>query len=241
MASDLLRNMYKSSRPPLPSPLQHPITDLPEDVEAEELEDESMDSFSADLATTMSFQDPTPAIHPSKNPAVFSVSSRYGPLEWSSYFEEKKYFKVTGESVSESDITFNVYETRGRPGAPLFVMHHGAGSGALGFALAAKEIRAIVGMDASILCFDARGHGTPLGMRQLLADDWNPWWLFLLTATSLFQIGETTSSDDHNLSLDRLAKDLKNVVHAAYGDHLPDIVLVGHRYSIYSVLSLHSL
>ncbi|KAF9301235.1 Protein phosphatase methylesterase 1 [Mortierella antarctica] len=158
--------MYKSSRPPLPSPLQHSITDLP-DVEVEQLEDESMDSFSADLATTMSFQDPTPAIHPSKNPAVFSVSSRYGPLEWSSYFEEKKSFTVPGESESEGDITFNVYQTRGRPGAPLFVMHHGAGSGALGFALAAKEIRSIVGMDASTLCFDARGHGNPLGGSNL--------------------------------------------------------------------------
>lgn len=51
-----------------------------------------------------------------------------------------------------------------------------------------------------------------------------------MTAISPIQIGETTSSDDHNLSLDRLAKDLKNVVHAAYGEHLPDIVLVGHRY-----------
>lgn len=51
-----------------------------------------------------------------------------------------------------------------------------------------------------------------------------------MTALSLIQIGETTSSDDHNLSLDRLAKDLKNVLHAAYGEHLPDIVLVGHRY-----------
>lgn len=162
MASDLLRNMYKTSRPPLPSPLQHSISDLPEDVEGEQLEDESIDSFSSDLATTMSFQDPTPAIHPSKNPAVFSVSSRYGPLEWSSYFEEKQFFTVSGEVESEGDITFNVYQTKGKPGAPLFVMHHGAGSGALGFALAAKEIRSIAGMDASILCFDARGHGNPL-------------------------------------------------------------------------------
>jgi hypothetical protein len=44
-------------------------------------------------------------------------------------------------------------------------------------------------------------------------------------------IGETTSGDENNLSLDRLAKDLKNVIHATYGEDLPDIILVGHRYS----------
>ncbi|KAG0341729.1 Protein with carboxyl methyl esterase activity [Podila humilis] len=206
MASDLLRNMYKTSRPPMPSPLQHSTTDLIEDTVVEERLDheEAMDSVSTDLCTTsLTFQDPTPAIHPSKNPAVFNVASRYGPLEWSNYFEEKSFVTVPCKNGKEQEsngniITFAVYQIRGRPGAPVFVMHHGAGSGALGFALSSKEIRNIVGMDASILCFDARGHG------------------------------ETTSSDDHNLSLDRLAKDLASVVHAVYGEHLPDIVLVGH-------------
>lgn len=37
------------------------------------------------------------------------------------------------------------------------------------------------------------------------------------------------SGDEHNLSLDRLARDLENVIFAVYGQHLPDIILVGHR------------
>ncbi|KAF9428440.1 Protein with carboxyl methyl esterase activity [Podila epigama] len=194
--SNLQKSMFKSSRPPLPSPLQNSVNALSEQVEEEN--EENVDSFSTDLGSTLSFQDPAPAIHPSKNPNVYSVSDRYGPLDWGNYFDEKQFVTVPGDSGPESDITFNVYHNRGKPGAPLFVMHHGAGSGALGFALAAKEIRSLVGQDVAVLCFDARGHG------------------------------ETTSGNDHDLSLDRLANDLTNVVHAVYGEKLPDLLLVGH-------------
>ncbi|KAI1300542.1 carboxyl methyl esterase activity protein, partial [Mortierella claussenii] len=38
----------------------------------------------------------------------------------------------------------------------------------------------------------------------------------------------TTSGDDNNLSLGRLAKDLENIIHAAYDEHAPEIILVGH-------------
>ncbi|KAF9343728.1 hypothetical protein BGX26_005302, partial [Mortierella sp. AD094] len=182
MSSELLRNMYKGKPPPLPPHFDDNGNNIDE-------EGEMQDRFST-----------LPAVHPSKmnRPPVYSASDRYAPLDWKDYFDDRRLLTVPGESESEADITFNIFETRGKPGAPLFVMHHGAGLCALSFALSAREIKKIVNKDASILSFDCRGHG------------------------------ETISGDEHNLSLDRLAKDLKNVIHAAYGEHTPDIILVGH-------------
>jgi len=53
-------------------------------------------------------------------------------------------------------------------------------------------------------------------------------------------LGETRSGDEHNMSLDRLARDLKNVLAALYGAQLPEIILVGHRYSYISFWSSSS-
>ncbi|KAF8941952.1 hypothetical protein BGZ47_007023 [Haplosporangium gracile] len=193
MTNDMLRNMYKGRPPPLP-----PHLDDDDDDSAET--GDTFDSHSS------SFLNPSPAVHPSKlrqggasgGRGLHSTSNRYAPLEWNAFFQEKRSVTVPAEAEDEADITFNVYETKGKPGAPVFVMHHGAGLAALSFALTAREIRKLVGDEAGLLSFDARGHG------------------------------ETTSGDEHNLSLDRLAKDLKNVIHAVYSQYPPDIILVGH-------------
>ncbi|KAI1321346.1 Protein phosphatase methylesterase 1 [Mortierella claussenii] len=137
MANDMLRNMYKARLPPLP-----PHHGDEDDNDA----DEALNDFSS-LA----------AVHPSKA-TRFSASSRYAPLDWKDYFEENRLLTVPGENEEEA-ITFNVYETRGKPKAPVFVTHHGAGLGGLTFALTAKHIKKIVGMGASILAYDCRGHG----------------------------------------------------------------------------------
>ncbi|KAF9918851.1 hypothetical protein BX616_005026 [Lobosporangium transversale] len=181
MANEMLRNMYKSRPPPLPP---HFGDD----------DDESSDDILHNSFSSLT------AVHPFKmnRSANYSLSDRYAPLAWNEYFENKRYLTVPGDRAEEAEITFNIYETHGNSGAPVFVMHHGAGLSALSFALTAKEIKNIVNKDASVLSFDCRGHG------------------------------ETMSSDDNNLSLDRLAKDLKNVIHAVYGDHPPEIILVGH-------------
>ncbi|KAF9145924.1 Conserved oligomeric Golgi complex subunit 2 [Linnemannia schmuckeri] len=193
MTNDMLRNMYKGRPPPLPPRLDDDDDDLAETGD-------SFDSHSS------SFLNPSPAVHPSKlrqggasgGRGLPSASNRYAPLEWNAFFQEKRSVTVPAEAEDEADITFNVYETKGRPGAPVFVMHHGAGLAALSFALTARGIRKLVGDEVGLLSFDVRGHG------------------------------ETTSGDENNLSLDRLAKDLENVIHAVYGQHLPDIILVGH-------------
>lgn len=190
--------MYKNRPPPLP-----PHFDEDDDSDggnvSGDIDIEISDSLGA-LSSSHAFQLPSPAVHPSRlgRSSASNAADRYAPLDWKDYFDEKRFVTVPGEDETEAEITFNVFENRGKPGSPLFVMHHGAGLAALSFALTAKEIKQAVGMEASVLSFDCRGHG------------------------------ETTSGDENNLSLDRLAKDLKNVLHATYGEDLPDIILVGH-------------
>ncbi|KAK8082043.1 Protein phosphatase methylesterase 1 [Apiospora saccharicola] len=87
--------------------------------------------------------------------------------------------------------------------APLFVMHHGAGSSGLSFAVCASEIRKRVPA-AGILSTDARGHG--------------------MTATP--------AGEELDLSLGTLAKDLLTVITMTKAEmkwaELPPIILVGH-------------
>ncbi|KAG0227346.1 Protein with carboxyl methyl esterase activity [Actinomortierella wolfii] len=215
MSGDLLRQVFK--KPP-PLPYDPELDELDEEAAAaQELESGDMlkplqhgASSSATTTTRLGFS-------AARGPS--GMSSRYAPLPWSDFFETKRSIPIYASSSStvplqqqeqqgdgeekeeeeEPEIVFNVYETRGKPGSPLFVLHHGAAHCGLSFALTADRIRALAGDSVSILAFDMRGHG------------------------------ETQSKDEYNHSLDRLATDLKNVVHAAYEDQLPDqIILVGH-------------
>jgi protein phosphatase methylesterase 1 len=159
MANQMLRNMYKNRPPPLP-----PHFDEDDDSDSGnvsgDIDVEISDSLGA-LSTSHAFQLPSPAVHPSKlgRSSASNAADRYAPLDWKDYFDEKRFVTVPGEDETEAEITFNVFENRGKPGSPLFVMHHGAGLAALSFALTAKEIKQAVGMEASVLSFDCRGHG----------------------------------------------------------------------------------
>ncbi|KAF9194333.1 Conserved oligomeric Golgi complex subunit 2 [Haplosporangium sp. Z 11] len=152
MTNDMLRKMYKGRPPPFPPHL--------DDLDNDNEDAEANDTF----GSSTTFQSPAPAVHPSKlnRSGVYSASARYAPLDWKDYFESKRSVTVQGEGESEADITFNVFETREKPDAPLFVMHHGAGLCALTFALTAREIRKIAGEDASVLSYDVRGHGVAI-------------------------------------------------------------------------------
>ncbi|CAG8466865.1 11392_t:CDS:2 [Ambispora gerdemannii] len=114
------------------------------------------------------------------------------------------------EEVIEEEDTFDansiakkVYETPATKDntGPIFVLHHGAGYSGLSFALCASNIRREMEGTASILAYDCRGHGF------------------------------TRTSDDTNLSLDRLSEDLVNVVNLVYSKEelkKHDIFLIGH-------------
>ena len=66
---------------------------------------------------------------------------------WKSYFDSCR------------DLEFSVYEARQDKG-PLYVFHHGGGHTALTWALTVSYLKQLG--PCSILCYDARGHGTAL-------------------------------------------------------------------------------
>ncbi|KAF9964938.1 hypothetical protein BGZ70_005712, partial [Mortierella alpina] len=134
--------------------------------------------------------------------------SPYAPLDWKGYFDTKRTVPISTD-LDPSELTFCVYETnRDLTNVPLIVLHHGAGFCARSFATTARELKTLLGDQARLLCFDVRGHG------------------------------ETTSKDQHNLHVERLAKDLQNLLLTLYGpgsdspEPMPDLFLVGHSMGV---------
>ncbi|KAF9436182.1 hypothetical protein BGZ76_004650 [Entomortierella beljakovae] len=136
-----------------------------------------------------------------------SDKEKYSPLDWRIFFETKRQISIPIE-LDPTQITFTVYETnREEFDLPVILLHHGAGHCALSFAVAARELKALVGDKVRIVSFDIRGHG------------------------------ETTSTEQHNLDIDRLAKDLQNLLLTLYTPtpsvfegttSMPELLLVGH-------------
>ncbi|KAJ3350488.1 Protein phosphatase methylesterase 1 [Entophlyctis luteolus] len=84
------------------------------------------------------------------------------------------------------------------PKAPLIVMHHGAGSSALSFSLAAVRLAQLLAADcASVVAYDARGHGATL-------------------------------CSNETLDMTQLVADLVTIVAAVRRDESQEVVLVGH-------------
>ncbi|TQS35795.1 hypothetical protein Golomagni_03772 [Golovinomyces magnicellulatus] len=98
-----------------------------------------------------------PAQHPesSARPEGHIEKKKYAILSWTSFFERELQIHSETESVQ---IIYHAYLTSPVGNAPLFVMHHGAGSSGLSFAQIALEIRKLL-PSAGILSLDARGHG----------------------------------------------------------------------------------
>lgn len=83
-----------------------------------------------------------------------TAQSRYAPVPWTAYFDQE--IRLSSE---DSAISHHVYFTPpGDSSAPLFVMHHGAGSSGLSFAACAVEMRRQA-PNVGIVSIDARGHG----------------------------------------------------------------------------------
>jgi protein phosphatase methylesterase 1 len=164
-----------------------------------------------------------------------SVSRGRSSLEqipWTTYFERELFLeRPAGEGESESSIVHHAYLTSPVDKGPLFVMHHGAGSSGLSFAVLLSEIRKRL-PSAGILSLDARGHGltrVPGAMAASTAsngedsgrlDDSIP------RPTS----GATAEAPD--LTLSTLTADLLAVIELTraqmHWPQLPPIVLVGH-------------
>lgn len=103
----------------------------------------------------------------------------------------------------------HIYLTLPAAKGPLFVLHHGAGSSGLSFALFAAELRKAL-PNCGVLSVDARGHGETA----------------VKTPDGQFK------GEPYDLSLDLLSSDLVDAVRLLQAKlewpQLPDIVLVGH-------------
>lgn len=125
-------------------------------------------------------------------------------IHWSDYFTQE--FYLDQDRPGQGHAKFHVYLTPPvNAKAPLLVLHHGAGSSAMTFALMAKEVRkAMPGI--GILAVEARDHGSVV---------WN-------------SDGEV----DNNLSIDLLSQDLLDMLHLTQAKagwkEVPTIVLIGH-------------
>jgi protein phosphatase methylesterase 1 len=180
--SDLAKHFAKAKLSSLPPP-----EPLPEELP--EYEDDSSSASSMSSTGTVmptNTQRPAPAIH------------------WSDYFAQELYLKQS--RPGEGHAKFHVYVTPPASSrAPLLVLHHGAGSSAMSFALMAKEVKKAM-PELGILAIEARDHGS-----VVFGADGNI---------------------DTNLSVDVLSQDLVDMLLLTQEKlgwpELPAIVLIGH-------------
>ena len=120
-------------------------------------------------------------------------------IPWTVYFERELHLT----SEADPGVTYHAYVTSPTEKGPLFVMHHGAGSSGLSFAVVTSEIRKLL-PTAGVLALDCRGHGETAAPKETEMD----------------------------MSLQTLSLDLFTVIECAKAEMgwqtLPPIVLVGH-------------
>ncbi|KAF2187772.1 protein phosphatase methylesteras-like protein 1 [Zopfia rhizophila CBS 207.26] len=132
-------------------------------------------------------------------------SQRPAPsVRWSDYFAQEFYLEQ--KSSSGGHAKFHVYLTPpSSPKAPLLVLHHGAGSSALSFALFAKEVQKQL-PDAGVLAVEARDHGSVV---------WGP-----------------EGHVNNDLSINVLSQDMVDMMYLTQAKmgwtELPTVVLIGH-------------
>jgi protein phosphatase methylesterase 1 len=179
--SDLAKTFAKTKLSSLP-----PELPLYEDHEREDDSSSASSMSSTGTVIPTTTQRPAPAIH------------------WSDYFTQEFYLERP-ETSESSHAKFHVYFIPPEPKGVLLVLHHGAGSSALSFALFAQEIRKAL-PEAGVLAIEARDHGSVV---------WKP-----------------DGSVDTNLSVELLSQDLFSMLQLTAlklsWKELPPIVLIGH-------------
>ncbi|KAF4976292.1 hypothetical protein FZEAL_7008 [Fusarium zealandicum] len=182
------------------------FNELEEEPEADQVPElpEAMDDDSSSASSASSVSS-TGTVIPSPNQRLFARPqgvARGRTLEqipWTTYFERE----LSLRSEIDPEVTYHAYLTSPVDKGPLFVMHHGAGSSGLSFAVVASEIRKRLS-SAGILSIDCRAHG------------------------STFAPGEAAL----DLRLETLSADLFNVIQLTRTEMkwhgMPPIVLVGH-------------
>ncbi|OAA48731.1 Protein phosphatase methylesterase, eukaryotic [Metarhizium rileyi] len=128
---------------------QHGTPELPEHMDD--------DSSSASSMSSTGTIIPTPSQRLFARPQGVARGRSLEPIPWTMYFERELYMRPDGAK----GLSFHAYLTSPVGSGPLFVMHHGAGSSALSFAVVSSEIRKRLS-SAGILSIDCRGHGSTL-------------------------------------------------------------------------------
>ncbi|KAH9891472.1 protein phosphatase methylesterase 1 [Xylariomycetidae sp. FL2044] len=171
------------------------VPELPEHIDD--------DSSSASSASSTGTVIPSPSQRLFARPQGPSRGRTFQQIPWTTYFERELFLHDEKEPASP---TLHAYLTSPAEKGPLFVMHHGAGSSGLSFAVVGDEIRKRL-PSAGILSPDARGHGA-----------------------STVPGGPEREKDD--FSLGTLTDDLLSVIlqtqRAMGWAQLPPVVLVGH-------------
>ncbi|KAF1912505.1 Alpha/Beta hydrolase protein [Ampelomyces quisqualis] len=180
--SDLAKHFAKTKLSSMPPP--DPVAE-----ETPEFEDDSSSASSMSSTGTViptSTQRPATAIH------------------WSEYFAQEIYLEQ--DRPGNGHAKFHVYVTPpATPKAPLLVLHHGAGSSAMSFALLAKEVKK--GMpELGVLAVEARDHGSVV-------------W-------------DAHGNVDNDLGVENLSQDLVDMLHLTQAklgwSEAPPVVLIGH-------------
>ncbi|KAF2739297.1 protein phosphatase methylesteras-like protein 1 [Polyplosphaeria fusca] len=177
--SDLAKTFAKTKLSALP-----PEPALPEEPEDDSSSASSMSSTGTVIPT--SSQRPAPAIH------------------WSDYYAQEFYLEQRRPDGSHAK--FHIYLTPPSTAkAPLLVLHHGAGSSAMSFALFVKELGKLM-PEAGILAVEARDHGSVV-------------W-------------DAAGTVGNDLSIDVLSQDLVDMLRLTQEkmgwSELPRTVLIGH-------------
>ncbi|KAK3383108.1 Alpha/Beta hydrolase protein [Lasiosphaeria ovina] len=213
------------------------------------------DSASSSSMSSTGTVIPSPSRALFARPQGFAGGRSLDPIPWTTYFERELFLPsvaTTATRISEdgttaitttTTTTHHVYLTSPTAGGkgPLFVMHHGAGSSGLSFAVLSAEIRKRL-PGAGILSPDARGHGSTTTNTTIttttLTDSSSTFPPPPSTVTTTTAAASThppaTAPDDEvpDLRLDTLATDLQRAVEltqaAMKWGELPPAILVGH-------------
>ncbi|PHH87347.1 hypothetical protein CDD83_8992 [Cordyceps sp. RAO-2017] len=157
------------------------------------------DSSSASSVSSTGTIIPTPSQKLFARPEGVARGRALEQIPWTAYFERELFLTSGGDPAA----TFHAYLTSPVDNGPLFVMHHGAGSSGLTFAVAGAKVRKRL-PSAGILAIDCRGHGSTVSPEGAALD----------------------------LRLDTLSADLYDMIQATKGQmgwkQLPNIILVGH-------------
>ncbi|ODA83939.1 hypothetical protein RJ55_02456 [Drechmeria coniospora] len=176
------------------------IDDVEEETQVTEVpEHTDDDSSSASSVSSTGTIIPTPSQKLFARPEGLARSRTLEQIPWTVYFERELFL----EADDKPDVKFHAYLTSPVEKGPLFVMHHGAGSSALSFAVVGSEMRKRL-PSAGLLAVDCRGHGATVSPE----------------GASLDLRLETLSSDLHRM--------IRSTSDKMKWETLPNIILVGH-------------